>query len=155
MNLGNKLKTHNNALQLKSYIEDIKLKQSEDKRRSIDKILADEDNKLSDIVSGVLESNEIDESNPDSVIQFLDKVISQIDSLEKVDLTVAVEPTEELIRSISDWVQEEVQENLLIDIEVDPDVLGGVKLSYKGNYLDLSLDKKLKETFENKDINLK
>ena len=154
MNLGNKLKTHQNALKFKSYLEDIRLILSKDKRKNVESVL-EEDNELAKIVLNLVKSSDAEPTDPSSIIEFLDKLIHQVDSLEKIDLTIAVEPTEDLVRDISDWVQKEVKDNVLIDIEVDPEALGGIKLSYKGNYIDLSLDKRLKETFENKEVNLK
>lgn len=152
MNLAKKLKTYENALEFKSLIEDIKLKLSKDKRKSIETVLEEESNVLGGLVLDLIHKNDVDVSDTPAVIDFLTEMISKIDGFEQVGLTVAVEPSEDLIREIFDWVQTEIHEDVILKIDINPQILGGTQITYKGKYLDLSLSSKLEEIFKNKDL---
>lgn len=61
--------------------------------------------------------------------------------MEEVRLGLAVEPTEDFLSQIYDWISASVGKNHIIQIDIDNRILGGAKISYKGRYLDYSLAK--------------
>lgn len=152
MNLAKKLKTYENALEFKSFIEDIKLELSKDKRKTVESVLEEDNSMLGNSVAHLLQESNVDVSDTPVVIDFLTKTVNKIDSFESVELTVAVDPSEELIREVFGWLQSEINEDIILKIDIDSQILGGVRITYKGKYLDLSLSSKLEELFKNKDL---
>lgn len=155
MNLASNLKTYKNALKFKSFVEDINLSLSKDKRWGIESLLEKSDNVIKDLLLDLLKKSDVDLNNSDVVLDSLSNLIEEIDGFEKIDITVSVEPNEKLIREIYNFIQNEIDKDFLIAFEVDKNLLGGVRISYKGKYLDLSLKSKLESVFENKEVEIK
>ncbi len=63
-----------------------------------------------------------------------------------VHMTLAFEPSEELVDRLLIWVRQKFGQGLVIEFEVDSKILGGLKLAtVAGKYYDLSLKKMLAE----------
>lgn len=56
-----------------------------------------------------------------------------------IKIEFAFEPTELLVEKVSEWVRQEVGENIVLDISADLAMLGGARLSYGGKYDEYSL----------------
>jgi len=59
--------------------------------------------------------------------------------LPKVSLTLAIQPRNEFLNRLYLWMKEHAGNNMLLDISIDPKIIGGLVLSYKGNYINKSL----------------
>lgn len=83
----------------------------------------------------------------------MDRYIKKMkgDLLEVPILTVSIyfEPSNLFIETISNWLKNNIDERLVVDILLNSASLGGIQLSYKGKYLDLSLRKSITNEFEN------
>lgn len=152
MNLAKKLRTYDNAVELKYFVEDLKLNLSKDKRKSVKSVLEEESNGMKDLFLDLLNESNISISDSSAVTDFLGDIINKINNFERVNLVVAVDPDEDLIKTVADWIQDKVDKSIILKIDVDPDILGGIKVTYKGKYLDLSLNNKLNGIFKSKDI---
>lgn len=65
----------------------------------------------------------------------------QIESLKTLELTLGFEPTKETIQKIFAWVRTNLGEGIVVGTKYDPDIVGGVLISFNGKYADLSLKK--------------
>lgn len=69
-------------------------------------------------------------------------------------LTLAFEPSESVINSISYWARQKLEAGILLDLSLDRSLLGGAVIMHKGKFYDYSLRNKLREIFEKGDLSL-
>ena len=60
-------------------------------------------------------------------------------TLKLLKLTLAVSPTPALVDTISSWVKTNVGEDVVLDISLDSNLMGGAQISFSGKYADYSL----------------
>lgn len=65
--------------------------------------------------------------------------------LTSLILYLAFEAQTPQIESISQWLRKNLQTKLIFEVKIDPDLLGGTALVYKGVYKDYSLRAKIQE----------
>lgn len=75
---------------------------------------------------------------------FLGNLTEKIKSLPQVDLTIAFEPTTEVITDIYDWLKQNIGFSIL-NIEIERGIVAGALISYKGKYFDGSIRKNIEE----------
>lgn len=78
-------------------------------------------------------------------IEFLDELRNYLLSLPKIKLTLAFQPNKEFLKQISEWLQKEVGQKIVLNIFVNPHIVGGAIIEYKGRYLDFSLIKEIQQ----------
>ena len=61
---------------------------------------------------------------------------------------LSFEPAKEQIELIGLWIKKNLTQKLLFEIKIDPGLIGGVALVYKGVYKDYSLRSKIQEQNE-------
>lgn len=93
-----------------------------------------------------LEKIFLEKPDKDVVLKELKKILESVDILE---LTIALEPTRQLIDRVSDWVKKNLSEGTLIRFEIDKRIVAGSKIIYKGSYHDFSISKKIVELTTN------
>ena len=77
----------------------------------------------------------------------LNSLEEYLKNFKEINVTLAFDPTEKIIDNIYTWVTKNIGPDVIINITVQPKILGGVILSYKGLYFDSSLSKKLDKAF--------
>jgi len=82
--------------------------------------------------------------------EFLRTLQEELSGLLVLDLTVAVKLSAVFLAKTCRWLREEVHQKAILDIKVDPSIIAGAIISFKGKYRDLSVGKKLEEWFEEK-----
>lgn len=82
--------------------------------------------------------------NTEEILQKLEQDVQQI---ETVKLFVAAELPQSGILKIGRWLGQNYP-GFLFDIKIDPDLIGGAALSYKGIYKDYSLKARIEERKE-------
>jgi hypothetical protein len=75
-------------------------------------------------------------------------------SLPILQLTLAFEPSEFVINTISRWARQNLAAGIILDLSLDRSVLGGAIIMYHGKFYDYSLQKKLQVIFEKGDLSL-
>ena len=58
-----------------------------------------------------------------------------------------------MIQKLSDWVRNNIDTDLIINLTCDPDILGGLQISYNGQYFDEGLRRKLEEVSDENYLN--
>lgn len=91
-------------------------------------------------------------ANSDSKENYLNNLTEELQRIPTIGLTLAFEPGNATINKIHDWIRSRTTTPTLIDIDVNPRILGGVIIVSKGTYSDFSV-KKLVDLYlkDNKD----
>ena len=87
-------------------------------------------------------------NNPDDVKTFFTKLKEELQACEVLTLTLSHRPTPDEIDGYTSWARSNVHQNIIFEINVDQNLLGGAVIVYKGHYLDLSLRKQLDAYFQ-------
>lgn len=95
----------------------------------------------------------ISEVSSDPNHRTLEEVCQELEhairALKVIFLTIAFDPPQESIDLITSWVKTNIG-NIVLDIEYNKHLLGGVIISYQGNYRDLTTKKILKQRLQEK-----
>lgn len=73
--------------------------------------------------------------------KFLKDLMEKIKSRRKLILTLAIDPSEDIISEVYEWASKNISEDMVLDINIDKSILGGVQISYQGKYFDYTLKK--------------
>ena len=79
------------------------------------------------------------------VKDFLEKLKSELEQLKIIKLVVAFEPSPQTVEHIHEWTKSNLGTGFVLDIGFDKALLGGAIITFKGEYRDLTLKKKLQE----------
>lgn len=103
--------------------------------------------KLWEAISTSLISGNISEDQKERE-KFLDSLLSKVRALNKLKITLAIEPNNRLLEHLRDWMDKNLSENTILDITVDSQILGGaIIVSGNGDYADFSLFKRINDLF--------
>ena len=83
---------------------------------------------------------------------YLEGLKKKLESLKVVRLTLAQEPTENGLVKIQNWIQSNLGEGVVSDINYNPRILAGAVVVYKGKYTDLSLRNKFQMILDKKKV---
>jgi hypothetical protein len=92
-----------------------------------------------DLLRGIASEQKME---PDDVVAM---VKDQLENAPVLELTIACEPSIAMTQYLCDWMRKNAPEGL-IDIKVDPSVVAGATIAYKGKYVDLSYKQKFENT---------
>ena len=82
------------------------------------------------------------------------EIIEKIKSLPTAEIILATTPTQATLAEIAKFLTDKTPEKTIVNIKIDPTILGGGIFILNGKYMDLSITNKLAESFEDKgDIN--
>jgi len=80
-------------------------------------------------------------ASSDSREDYLNGLLEELQRIQTIGLTLAFEPSNATINKIYDWIASHTTTPTLIDIDVNPRILGGVIIVSKGTYSDFSVKK--------------
>jgi F0F1-type ATP synthase delta subunit len=69
----------------------------------------------------------------------ISRLQEHISKMPTVTLTLAIEPEEETLKATSDWFMLNLNKQVLIEFQVDPNIIAGAVVSYQGRQLDASI----------------
>ncbi len=95
--------------------------------------------KKKDKFIALLRENEIPVESNSALIDFINKIKDSIASLPIATLTLAVEPNESMLKAISSWFLLNLNKQILFEIQIDPDLVGGAAINYQGKYYNFSV----------------
>ena len=98
---------------------------------------------LSNILLKIEEEKKI--KDPEQQIFFLELLRDHLISLPQIRLEVAFYPNERTVSKISEWIEKETGKKIL-EFKVNPTIIGGAIIEYRGRRVDFSLLKKIKST---------
>ena len=88
----------------------------------------------------------IENQEPKSFIATLRQELSKIKILE---ITISFPVTQKTIVKISDWITNNIDQKIALDIKIDPSIIAGAIISFNGKYANLSLKSKLENILKN------
>jgi hypothetical protein len=94
-----------------------------------------------------LEKEKILPSSPQEQSSFFKELENFLLKIPKVKLEIAFEPREEFILKIEEWFREKVKKRMILDIIVNPKVIGGARIEFQGKWKDFSLEKEIEKLY--------
>lgn len=89
-------------------------------------------------------------ANSESIQAFLKTLVDTLAQIPRVTVTLAIDPKEETIAHISQWITTNCKKDVLLDIVVDRNLIGGASFVYNGIFKDYSIKKTLTDYYSNK-----
>ena len=86
-------------------------------------------------------------SSPEQQSSFFKELENFLLRIPKVGLEIAFEPSEEFISKIEEWFIEKIKKRVVLDILVNPKIVGGAKIEFQGKWKDFSLEKEIKKFY--------
>jgi F0F1-type ATP synthase delta subunit len=88
-----------------------------------------------------------DVSKKESMSKVFSAIISEIQHLPVIHLTLAFDPTPLLLHDISQWLRQNVAADCILDITIDRKIIGGFLMDYNGKYWDFSIRSSFERLF--------
>ncbi len=81
--------------------------------------------------------NNIDILDKETVKNFLEKLKKSLTNFKIIKLTIAFDPSHQIIETISNWISKNLGEGYILDIDTDKSILGGAVVVFEGKYKDM------------------
>ncbi len=101
-------------------------------------------------IKKLIEKNGINTSDYPAAEKLLFGLKDYLKKCKVLKMSLAIEPTEEIVDHIFNWVLENIGDGIVLDIDKDESILGGAIISFGGLYKDFSLRRNLEEIFQTK-----
>lgn len=88
-------------------------------------------------------------NNQMAIERVISRIHQQLDSLHVIKISLAIYPSEELIREIYTWLINAKYSNFVIDVKIDRSILAGIIIDINGRYYNLSLQKRFDTVLKN------
>jgi len=106
------------------------------------------------IVEDLILANQITDNQPVSIEKVLTTLKDTLVHSPELTLTIATDlPLNNLI-AISSWFREQTGGPVLLNIKIDPGILGGTVIEHQGKLKDYSLKQQLEDYFASKPLTL-
>lgn len=92
----------------------------------------------------ILHANNVNPESLPAVKDFLFLLITKINALPVLSLTVAFEPHAQTLKTISEWFFINMKKQVLFEISIDRRLVAGAAITYNGKFFDFSI----RPTFE-------
>ncbi|KKQ45554.1 MAG: hypothetical protein US62_C0013G0007 [Candidatus Woesebacteria bacterium GW2011_GWA1_37_8] len=79
---------------------------------------------------------------------YFNDIEKELDRIKSVSITLAYEPSELSVRRFYDFVQSIMPKKIVLELLYDPQIVGGVVISYGGRYKDYSFRKIFEDELE-------
>lgn len=86
----------------------------------------------------LMRENNVASDSPAAIKEFLGKMKKTIASLPMISLTIAFEPADSTLHALNDWFVMNCKKQFLLDLTVDPKLIGGAIVKYNGRFIDCS-----------------
>lgn len=83
--------------------------------------------------------------NKDNLSQIFSELEAKINQIQTLIIYIPFESNDEIAKAISTKIKETFQKQILLDIKLDPGLIGGCALSFKGIYKDFSIRARIEE----------
>ena len=87
----------------------------------------------------LLREQKVAVSSQSALKEFFAQLQEKVASLPVLTLTIAFEPNETVLKTISDWFLINVKKHVLFDVHVDKTLIAGCTLTYNGKFKDYSV----------------
>ena len=83
--------------------------------------------------------------SPEMLKKFFQELRDTIDILQLLKLSLAFNPSEEMIIRLHEWVKKNLGSGVVLDINYDGSMLGGARIIFKGRYKEVTLAQMITE----------
>lgn len=87
----------------------------------------------------LLRKNEIPLDSRSDLNSFLENIQNLISDMSTADITLAIDPSDEILKNISNWFLLKLNKQILLDINIDPKIIAGASIGFQGKQLDASI----------------
>ena len=94
-----------------------------------------------------LEKEKVLPSSPEDQSSFFKELENFLLKIPKVKLEIAFTPTEEFVLKIKEWFKEKIKKKIILDIVVNPKIVGGARIEFQGKWRDFSLEKEIEKLY--------
>ncbi|MGI8419442.1 MAG: F0F1 ATP synthase subunit delta [Candidatus Levyibacteriota bacterium] len=94
--------------------------------------------KKSEAFLKLMQDNNIATDSASAIKSFIAKLQVTIKSLPLLTITIAFEPNEEVLHTLADWFVMNLNKQFLLEILIDPALVAGAIIKYKGAFMDAS-----------------
>lgn len=101
-------------------------------------------------ITQVFSKNNLDINDKDAVTGFFETLKKLMKKFKVIKLILAFDPSSKTILSIHEFIRDTLGIGFIMDIEVDPEILGGAVVIFNGQYNDFTLKKTVEDAFESK-----
>ncbi len=122
-----------------------KIKSIEKERRGLEEEIWKKEDKISELLE---KNNFIDEGEfkkNQSIKRLFNKLRNQLSEISQVKMEVAFSPSRETVEEFIQWFEENMNKRVVLDLTVNPEIMGGVIIEHEGRWIDMSLKEKLKD----------
>jgi hypothetical protein len=98
-------------------------------------------------IAGILTSQNRSEVDKKGVLREINECVKKLRLLK---ITLAIDPPPLIIDKIAQWIHQNVGAEIVLDIEVDPGILSGARVSFEGRYGDFTLIKEWERVWKEK-----
>jgi F0F1-type ATP synthase delta subunit len=95
--------------------------------------------KKTDKFISLLRDNNVSPGSSSALNNFINHLQEIISSRPIANITFAIEPNEQILKSVSDWFLLNLKKQVLIEPEINPDLIAGAAVSFQGKRLDSSI----------------
>lgn len=97
-----------------------------------------------------LEKEGVISASPNQQLSFFDEFKNYLRKIPQVKLEIAFEPSEDFLLRIKKWFKEESHQEVVLDVTLNPKIVGGAIIEYQGYFRDFSLAKEIDRLFVGK-----
>ena len=87
------------------------------------------------------ESNKINLQNQEQVLKLSVDLVNYLESIPVVELTFPIDLTYRQIIKICKWWRTNSNDAVVVNIKINPELLSGLTIAFKGKYFDYSLNR--------------
>lgn len=87
-------------------------------------------------------------SQPHTLGEFIDNLKLEFKKLRILKLYLAGEPSIETLERIENWIKKEIGEDVILEIELDPAIIGGAKIAFAGKFREITLHQLIDNYFQ-------
>ena len=93
-----------------------------------------------------LEDQNLLSGSPNQQLSFFEDLKDYLQKIPQLKLEIAFSPPRSFLLAIKKWFREKNGQEVILDITVNPEIVGGATIEYQGRYRDFSLLEKLNKS---------
>lgn len=105
------------------------------------------DNTYKNEFLNLVEACKVDVKTPDSVEKFINEIKAKLKVLPVISMEIAFEPTTSNILHIAEWISFNLKQKVLLDLKINPRLIGGAVVGFNGKMVNASLKRKIEEKY--------
>ena len=93
-----------------------------------------------------LENKKLLSVSPDLQLSFFEHLKSYLQKIPQLKLEIAFKPSKDFLLTLKRWFKKKNKQEVILDITINPKIVGGAIIEYQGQYRDFSLLEKVNKS---------